>query len=144
MNIPGATPAQEYRERHLASRLPSETSSESALFSITPSPTNEADLLAPAAESTHYDGGGVESHLSSPEPVLEDEKPHPYLLKFGPWWQFCSAGDRMLPKTRILPSAAAVFMPVTVLFVLTSVEANWIQAGPGFNGLRLRKETGYV
>ncbi|KAJ2327431.1 hypothetical protein GGI00_004470, partial [Coemansia sp. RSA 2681] len=73
-----------------------------------------------------------------------DEKPHPYLLKFGPWWQFCSAGDRMLPKTRILPSAAAVFMPVTVLFVLTSVEANWIQAGPGFNGLRLRKETGYV
>ncbi|KAJ2898414.1 hypothetical protein IWW38_001397 [Coemansia aciculifera] len=140
----GATPSLETGEPHSALHLPleSSSSSESPLFNITPSPANQADPLAPMAESTRYDG--IDSRQSTPEIVLEDEKPRPYLLKFGPWWQFCSAGDRVLPKTRILPSVAAVLMPVTVLFVLTSVEANWIQAGPGYNGLRLRKATGYV
>ncbi|KAJ1889351.1 Potassium channel [Kickxella alabastrina] len=79
-----------------------------------------------------------------PSVVLETEKPHPYLLKFGPWWQFCSSTDRQCHKTRILPSVAAILMPITVLFVLTSVEANWIMSGPGYNGYRLWKETGYV
>ncbi|KAJ2252853.1 hypothetical protein GGI13_003036 [Coemansia sp. RSA 455] len=143
MSTASATPSYDFDERPLASRMLSEISPESALFSITPSPADEGDPLAPVAESTHCDPD-VESHSGTPGIDLDDEKPHPYLLKFGPWWQFCSAGDRMLHKTRILPSAAAVLMPVTVLFVLTSVEANWIQAGPGYNGLRLRKATGYV
>ncbi|KAJ2379110.1 hypothetical protein IW150_000375, partial [Coemansia sp. RSA 2607] len=79
--------------------------------------------------------------LLTPDDDIGD-KPHPYLLRFGPWWHFCSARDRRLHKTRILPSAAAILMPITVLFVLTSVEANWIMSGPGYNGLRLRKATG--
>ncbi|KAJ2777110.1 Translation machinery-associated protein 7 [Coemansia interrupta] len=82
--------------------------------------------------------------LLTPDDDIGGDKPHPYLLRFGPWWQFCSARDRRMHKTRILPSAAAILMPITVLFVLTSVEANWIMAGPGYNGLRLRKASGYV
>ncbi|KAJ2493078.1 hypothetical protein IWW37_000905 [Coemansia sp. RSA 2050] len=140
MSASSATPSCEFDERPLASRMLSVISPESELFTFTPSPADEGDPLAPAAESTHYDRDAE----TSPGIDLEDEKPHPYLLKCGPWWQFCSAGDRMLHKSRILPSAAAVLMPVTVLFVLTSVEANWIQAGPGYNGLRLQKATGYI
>ncbi|KAJ1954611.1 hypothetical protein EC988_002338, partial [Linderina pennispora] len=73
-----------------------------------------------------------------------DEKPSPYPLKFGPWWRMSSARDSNTDKTRILPCAAACLMPVTVLFVLTSVEANWIQSEPGFPGRRINKATGYV
>ncbi|KAJ1823408.1 hypothetical protein LPJ60_001570 [Coemansia sp. RSA 2675] len=140
MSTSSVTPSCEFDERPLALRLLSEVSPESQPFTFTPSPADPADPLAPPPESTHYDRDAE----NSPDIDLEDEKPHPYLLKFGPWWHFCSAGDRMLHKTRILPSAAAVLMPVTVLFVLTSVEANWIQAGPGYNGLRLQKATGYI
>ncbi|KAJ2815204.1 hypothetical protein FBU31_007012, partial [Coemansia sp. 'formosensis'] len=143
MSTASDTPLHGFDERPLALRLLSEVSPESALFDITPSPVDESAPLAPAVESTRRDAS-AESHPDTPVIDLDNEKPHPYLLKFGPWWQFCSASDRMLHKARILPSAAAVLMPITVLFVLTSVEANWIQAGPGFNGLRLRKATGYV
>ncbi|KAJ2367698.1 hypothetical protein H4S02_001585 [Coemansia sp. RSA 2611] len=61
---------------------------------------------------------------------------------FRTW--FHSPADRNEAKTRVLPSVAAILMPVTVLFVLTSVEGNWAQAAPGFDGLRLRKGGGYV
>ncbi|KAJ2004170.1 Potassium channel [Coemansia thaxteri] len=108
------------------------------------SPASELGRPAPTAVSPRNPRASELSFSSASDIVLEDEKPHPYLLRFGPWWHFCSAADRALPKTRILPSAAAIIMPTTVLFVLTAVEANWIQAGPGFNGLRLRKDTGYV
>ncbi|KAI8322967.1 hypothetical protein GQ54DRAFT_258949 [Martensiomyces pterosporus] len=82
--------------------------------------------------------------LDTPDISYETEKPHPYPLKFGPWWRFCSAADRSQPKTRILPCVAAILMPVTVLFVLTAVEGNWIQSARGYNGHRVQKATGYV
>ncbi|KAJ2253359.1 hypothetical protein GGH98_002687 [Coemansia sp. RSA 454] len=65
-------------------------------------------------------------------------------LQRGPWGHFYSASDRLETKTRVLPSVAAILMPITVLFVLTSVEGNWAQSAPGFNGLRLNKGSGYV
>ncbi|KAJ1857530.1 hypothetical protein GGH12_002206 [Coemansia sp. RSA 1822] len=65
-------------------------------------------------------------------------------LQRGPWGHFYSASDRTETKTRVLPCVAAILMPITVLFVLTSVEGNWAQSAPGFNGLRLNKGGGYV
>ncbi|KAJ2355362.1 hypothetical protein GGF43_002727, partial [Coemansia sp. RSA 2618] len=73
-----------------------------------------------------------------------DNGERPGALQKGPWGKFYSAADRNEPKARVLPSAAAVLMPVTVLFVLTAVEGNWAQAASGFAGLRLNKAGGYV
>ncbi|KAJ1944259.1 Potassium channel [Linderina macrospora] len=85
------------------------------------------------------------AHAALDLPELDsDEKPSPYPLRFGPWWRMSSARDSSIDKTRILPCAAACIMPVTVLFVLTSTEANWIQSEPGFRGHRINKATGYV
>ncbi|KAJ2888223.1 Translation machinery-associated protein 7 [Coemansia asiatica] len=110
--------------------------------SATTADTNsDSDSISPLGQLTTHNS----TNLSLPPEIDDaDEKPHPYLLKFGPWWRFCSARDSVLPKTRILPSVAAILMPITVLFVLTSVEANWIMAGPGYDGRRLWKTTGYI
>ncbi|KAJ2226575.1 hypothetical protein H4R99_003865 [Coemansia sp. RSA 1722] len=101
----------------------------------------DTDSISPLGQSPTPDGTSMSLH---PEIDYAEEKPHPYLLKFGPWWRFCSARDSALPKTRILPSVAAILMPITVLFVLTSVEGNWIMSGPGYDGRRLWKTTGYI
>ncbi|KAJ2782135.1 hypothetical protein H4R18_002458 [Coemansia javaensis] len=61
-----------------------------------------------------------------------------------PWRWFHSPGDAEQPATRLLPSAAAMLMPLTVLFVLTSVETNWIKPGPGLDVPTITKPAGYV
>ncbi|KAJ2804776.1 hypothetical protein H4R20_002366 [Coemansia guatemalensis] len=108
--------------------------------STAPELGHEEHPLAPAVSVQPY-----EDSLGTPESFYDaEETPYPRLLRFGPWWKFHSAGDSSQPKTRILPSVAAITMPITVLFVLTSVEANWIQSAGGFDGLRLEKGGGYV
>ncbi|KAJ1957878.1 hypothetical protein GGI12_004896 [Dipsacomyces acuminosporus] len=121
----------------------SNTASPSPLDSNNASSTGARDtrpLIAPNSQAERASG----SSLDLPGVALQHEKPHPYPFRFGPWWRFSSAADRAQPKARILPCAAAIFMPVTVLFVLTAVEANWIQSAPGYSGHRIRKAGGYA
>lgn len=123
---------------------------ESLGLSSSVSAAGEEEPLAPPPAPIPTTTGSIDTGSSfqvptgTALPAIENEKPRLYPLRFGPWWQFCSAADRDLPKSRILPSVAAILMPITVLFVLTSVEGNWVQAGPGFDGLRITKGTGYV
>ncbi|KAJ2726041.1 hypothetical protein GGI07_000824 [Coemansia sp. Benny D115] len=118
----------------------------SIAVSVTPPSLGPSVTTTDASGSTtpQHDAGAMHTANGVPRVLYEPEKPHPYLLRFGPWWRFCSATDRSLHKTRILPSVAAILMPITVLFVLTSVEGNWIMAGPGYNGRRIHKADGYV
>ncbi|KAJ2615803.1 hypothetical protein H4S08_001073 [Coemansia sp. RSA 1365] len=122
---------------HISSGPSSESPDKS---STVPELEHEEHPLAPAGSVQPYDDS-----LGTPESFYDaEETPYPHLLRFGPWWKFHSSDDISQPKTRILPSVAAITMPITVLFVLTSVEANWIQSAGGFNGLRLEKGGGYV
>ncbi|PIA15674.1 hypothetical protein COEREDRAFT_87637 [Coemansia reversa NRRL 1564] len=122
---------------HISSGPSSETPEKSLTV---PELEHEEHPLAPAGSVQQY-----EDSLGTPESFYDaEETPYPRLLRFGPWWKFHSSGDTSQPKTRILPSVAAITMPITVLFVLTSVEANWVQSAGGFNGLRLEKGGGYV
>ncbi|KAJ1995556.1 hypothetical protein GGI26_000915 [Coemansia sp. RSA 1358] len=84
------------------------------------------------------------NHLETSNTSIQDANPCPSWLSFCPWWEFCSTADRSQPKARIFPSVAAIVMPITILFVLTSLEANWIQETAGDSGRRIRKATGYV
>ncbi|KAJ1733270.1 hypothetical protein LPJ61_001652 [Coemansia biformis] len=112
--------------------------------SATPDCNGPSDHLAPVGEPAAVCGADGDS-VGTPYSFYEaDERHWPRVLQHGPWWHFHSAADSMQPKTRILPSVAAVLMPTTVLFVLTSIEGNWIMVGPGYNGLRIYKGGGYV
>ncbi|KAJ2162210.1 hypothetical protein GGF46_000827 [Coemansia sp. RSA 552] len=113
--------------------------------SATSTPTHDIHTAAAAAAAEPGVEDPYEDSLQAPESFYDaQDAQYPEKLQFGPWYWFHSAGDRSVPKTRILPSVAAILMPITVLFVLTSVEANWEQAAPGFDGLRVRKGGGYV
>ncbi|KAJ2083196.1 hypothetical protein H4R24_001026 [Coemansia sp. RSA 988] len=121
-------------------RAPTPASGSTDTSSTAPEHVLVEHPLAPATSIEPY-----EDSLGTPESFYDaEETPYPRLLRFGPWWKFHGAGDTTLPKTRILPSVAAITMPITVLFVLTSVEAEWIQSAGGFDGLRLGKGGGYV
>ncbi|KAJ2749518.1 hypothetical protein H4S06_004610 [Coemansia sp. BCRC 34490] len=118
--------------------------------SITPLADNLSDeskaehLVLDDTSVSRLDGNPCADGEAASSVLANDEKPRRYLLRFGPWWDFCSASDRDMPKTRVFPSVAATLMPVTVLYVLTSVEGNWIQAAPGNDGQRINKAGGYV
>ncbi|KAJ2556520.1 hypothetical protein EV175_001952 [Coemansia sp. RSA 1933] len=110
------------------------------------STTPLADSLTDASKAEeHYELDGTSTPPQLAHAALaSEEKPRWYLLRFGPWWEFCSADDRKMPKARVLPSVAATLVPITILFVLTALEGNWIQAGPGNDGRRIHKAGGYV
>ncbi|KAJ1666830.1 Potassium channel [Coemansia sp. RSA 1813] len=119
--------------------------SESTDSNITPL----SDNLTGSRKAEHYvldgtDASQLENNPHADDYAAGEEKPCRYLLRFGPWWDFCSADDRNMTKSRVFPSIAATLMPITVLFVLTSVEGNWIQSGPGSDGQRIQKPGGYV
>ncbi|KAJ2400358.1 Translation machinery-associated protein 7 [Coemansia sp. RSA 2559] len=109
-------------------------------LSTTPLTENFAD----ASKAERYIVGDGATSRMWPNALADEAKPRWYLLRFGPWWEFCSADDRNMPKARIFPSVAAILAPIAISFVLTSVEGNWIQEGPGNDARRITKASGYV
>ncbi|KAJ2684283.1 Potassium channel, partial [Coemansia spiralis] len=113
--------------------------------SVTRGRTGSSERMTPRREAAAQECSADADSLDTPYSFYEaDERKWPRVLRHGPWWHFYSATDSLQPKTRILPSAAAVIMPTAVLFVLTSVEGSWIKKAPTLDGLRIEKGSGYI
>ncbi|KAJ2850756.1 hypothetical protein IWW36_001651 [Coemansia brasiliensis] len=134
------------RPEFLTTEIPSaalDTSESSGILDATISPTHGFST----PETTYPYEGSLGSQADSFYDADDGQQQQQHKVpkwRIGPWGTFYNAADRVEPKTRILPSVAAILMPITVLFVLTSVEGNWAQAAPGYDGLRLNKPGGYV
>ncbi|KAJ2629472.1 hypothetical protein H4R22_003293, partial [Coemansia sp. RSA 1290] len=131
------------RPEFISTEIPSAAldTGESGILDATISPTHGFST----PETTYPYEGSLGSQADSFYDADDgQQQPKAPRWRVGPWGTFYSATDRVEPKTRVLPSVAAILMPITVLFVLTSVEGNWAQAAPGYNGLRLNKPGGYV